>query len=67
MNQWVRYTLAVVGYIVLAMFTKHYLTWTYGPIYFIVVLEVLPRLIYRIRYRRAAPSGDLALTAPRDS
>jgi hypothetical protein len=67
MSQWVRYTLAVVGYIVLGMFTKHYLTWTYGPIYFIVVLEVLPRLLYRIRYRRAAPRGDLALPAPHDS
>jgi hypothetical protein len=49
MRDWIRYSLAVVGYIVLAMFTKHYLTWTYGPIYFIVVLEVVPRVFRRIR------------------
>lgn len=49
MREFVRYAIAAVGYIVLAMFTKHYLTWTYGPIYYIVVLEVVPRLFRRVR------------------
>ena len=45
----VRYGLAVAGYIVLAMFTKQFLTWTYGPLYFMLTLEVLPRSWRRLR------------------
>jgi hypothetical protein len=49
MREFIRYAVAVVGYIVLGLFTKHYLTWTYGPIYYIVVLEVVPRLFRRTK------------------
>ena len=49
MNEFVRYGLAVVGYVVLAMFTKQFLTWTYGPLYFMLTLEVLPRTWRRLR------------------
>jgi hypothetical protein len=51
MRDWLRYTLAVLGYIGVAMLTKRLLTWTSGPIYFLVVLEVLPRLVARIKER----------------
>ena len=49
MSDPVRYGLAVVGYIVLAMFTQQFLTWTYGPLYFMLTLEVLPRTWRRLR------------------
>ena len=45
----------MIGYIVLSLFTKRFLTWTWGPFYFIVVLEVLPRVIGRLRGKAAAP------------
>jgi hypothetical protein len=51
MRDALRYTLAVLGYIGLAMLTKRFLTWTSGPIYFVLVLEVLPRTVARIRQR----------------
>jgi 4-amino-4-deoxy-L-arabinose transferase-like glycosyltransferase len=47
-----RYGLAVLGYIGLAMLTKQFLTWTYGPLYFVLTLEVLPRTWRRLRGRR---------------
>jgi hypothetical protein len=62
----IRYGVVVLGYIVLAMFTKRYLTWTWGPIYFMTMLEVVPRLFHRIRYGRAKPSVS-ALSAPPES
>jgi hypothetical protein len=52
MNDWVRYSLAVVGYVVISFFTKTLLTWTTGPMYFIAVLEVLPRTVRWIRAAR---------------
>jgi hypothetical protein len=51
MKDWIRYALAVLGYIGLAMLTKRFLTWTSGPIYFLLVLEALPRSVTRIRQR----------------
>jgi hypothetical protein len=51
MKDGLRYGLAVVGYIGLSLFTKHLLTWTAGPIYFLFVLEVLPRSLARVRRR----------------
>ena len=48
MREWVRYALAVAGYIALSFLTKRFLTWTYGPSYFILTLEVLPRLWRRV-------------------
>ncbi len=40
---------AVVGYIVLSLFTKRFLTWTWGPFYFILTLEIIPRVVHRLR------------------
>jgi hypothetical protein len=60
-----RYGLAVAGYIVLAMFTKQFLTWTYGPLYFMATLEVLPRTWRRLRALRATPAPASEATAGR--
>jgi hypothetical protein len=43
------YTAAVVFYIGLGVYTQRFLTWTWGPIYFVLTLEGLPRLIGRVR------------------
>jgi hypothetical protein len=51
-----RYAVAVLGYIGLAMITKQFLTWTYGPLYFMLTLEVLPRLWRRVRRSRPHPA-----------
>jgi hypothetical protein len=56
MREWVRYAAALLGYIALAMLTKQFVTWTWGPIYFLVMLEALPRMLRRIRNWRAARS-----------
>lgn len=44
----VRYPLAVLGYIALILLTKDFLTFTWGVCYFVVVLEVLPRVVRRL-------------------
>jgi hypothetical protein len=51
-----RYILAVLGYIALGFATKEYLTFTWGLIYFMLVLELMPRT-YR-RFRRWLASRD---------
>lgn len=45
------YGLAVLGYIAISWWTKALLTWTWGPTYFVLVLEALPRS-YRLLRRR---------------
>jgi hypothetical protein len=52
MRDVVRYGLALLAYIGLAMITKRFLTWTAGPIFFVLVLEALPRTVARVRRRR---------------
>ena len=49
------YVLAVVGYFVLSVVTKTFLTWTMATLYFVLVLDVVPRIIGRIR--RPPPDG----------
>jgi hypothetical protein len=53
----VQYTLAVLGYIALILLTKDFLTFTWGVIYYVTVLEVLPRFVRRIRGRWNEPNG----------
>jgi hypothetical protein len=57
MRDGLRYALAVLGYIGLSFLTKKFLNWTAGPIYFLFVLEFLPRAVDRVRRRwpRASP------------
>jgi hypothetical protein len=47
-----RYAAAVLGYIVIGYFDKRWVAFTWGPLYFIAVLEVLPRTYRRIRNPR---------------
>lgn len=47
--EFARYALAVLVFIGIAMFTKQFLTWTWGPMYFVTVLEVLPRSFRAVR------------------
>ena len=49
------YVLAVLGYFVLSIVTKTFLTWTMATLYFVLVLDVVPRIIGWIR--RAASDG----------
>jgi hypothetical protein len=44
-----RYALAIAGYIVLGYVTKQFVAFTWGPIYFVTVLEILPRAYRRVR------------------
>ena len=44
-----KYALAVLGYVVLGLFTKHFLAPTYGVLYFVLVLYVLPRVWHAVR------------------
>jgi hypothetical protein len=54
----VQYTLAVLGYIALILLTKDFLTFTWGVFYFVTVLEVLPRIVRRIRGHWNEPGGS---------
>lgn len=48
----VTYGLAIVAYIVIGFFTKRLLTWNLAFLYFLVVLEFLPRLFRRLARRK---------------
>jgi hypothetical protein len=52
-----RYVLAVLGYIALGTQTKGYLSFAWGLTYFVLVLDVLPRLYRWIRDRRIASTN----------
>jgi hypothetical protein len=49
----VRYGLAVLVFIGVSFLTKNFLTWTSGPLFFIIVLEVIPRTFRRLRSSRS--------------
>jgi hypothetical protein len=51
-REFLRYAAAVLGYIVIGYFDKRWVAFTWGPLYFIAVLEVLPRTYRRIRNPR---------------
>jgi hypothetical protein len=48
-----KYTLAVLAFIGVSFLTKNFLTWTSGPLFFIIVLEVIPRTFRRLRGTRS--------------
>ena len=58
MKDVVKYGVAVGLYIALGLVTKRFLTWTWGPFYFIVVLEVLPRSFTRLRHGAPKPFSE---------
>ena len=52
------YVASVVTYIVITLFTKRLLTWNLAMLYFIVTIDLLPRLYRRIRHGSSmAPDG----------
>ena len=52
MREFVRYALAVLAFVGVSFLTKNFLTWTTGPFFFVVVLEVLPRTLRGLRAAR---------------
>jgi len=48
-----KYTFAVLAFIGVSFLTKNFLTWTSGPLFFILVLEVIPRTFRRLRTYRS--------------
>jgi hypothetical protein len=57
-DEFVRYAVAVLGLIMIGMFTKRFVAFTWGPLYFVTVLEILPRMYRRLRFPHA-PRPDL--------
>ena len=47
------YAVSVAGYILITLFTKQLVSWNRALLYFVVTLEVLPRLVRALRVRRA--------------
>ena len=43
------YAASVVTYIVITLFTKRLLTWNLAMLYFVVTIDLLPRLYRRVR------------------
>jgi hypothetical protein len=52
-KEFVRYALAVLAFIGVSFLTKNFLTWTTGPLFFVIVLEVIPRTVRRYRASRS--------------
>jgi hypothetical protein len=55
-----RYLLAVAGYVVIGALTKNYLSFTWGLLYFVTVLDFLPRSVRRLRSMLAEPTQPSA-------
>ena len=52
------YALAVLAFIGVSFLTKNFLTWTSGPLFFIILLEVIPRTFRRLRTSRSAEPAE---------
>ena len=52
----ITYSFAIAAYIAIGFVTKKLLTWNLALLYFVVVLEFLPRLVRRV-FRRSAPEA----------
>lgn len=51
----VTYGLAIAAYIVIGFFTKKLLTWNLAFLYFLVVLEFVPRAVRHVTRRKSSP------------
>lgn len=64
MKDIVKYGSAVVVYVALTLVTKKHLNWIAGPLFLVVIFDVIPRMARRVRGARggAAPqrSSELA-------
>lgn len=62
MKDFVKYGGAVVVYVALTLVTKKHLNWIAGPLFLVVIFDVIPRLARRVRGRPGAapePSPEL--------
>jgi hypothetical protein len=50
----VLYAISVLAYIAITLFTKRLLTWNLAMLYFVVTLDLLPRLYRRLRFGTTA-------------
>jgi hypothetical protein len=55
-----RYVAAVAGYVGIGALTKNYLSFTWGLVYFVTVLDALPRALRRLRSRAETPPEQLS-------
>jgi hypothetical protein len=62
-----KYAVAVVGYIIIGYLSKEFVAFTWGPLYFVAVLEVLPRTYRRLRNPRGPGPRLGPLEAPDDA
>ncbi len=53
------YAASVVAYIVITLFTKRLLTWNLAMLYFVVTIDLMPRLYRRTRFGPATQSESL--------
>ena len=51
MKTWILYVASVAAYITITLFTKRLLTWNLAMLYFVVTLDLLPRVVRRARTR----------------
>ena len=49
-KQRVLYAVSLTAYILITLFTKRLLTWNLAMLYFVVTIDLLPRLYRRVRY-----------------
>lgn len=50
MKERLLYAASVTAYILITLFTKRLLTWNLAMLYFVVTIDLLPRLYRRLRY-----------------
>ncbi|MDO8388897.1 MAG: hypothetical protein Q7V57_00285 [Actinomycetota bacterium] len=53
------YGASVVAYITITLFTKKLLTWNLAMLYFVVTIDLLPRLYRRVRFGEPFGQADL--------
>jgi hypothetical protein len=58
------YALAVLGYFAIGILTKTFLTFTMGLLYFILTLDVLPRIYGWLRRPRREPEAPVDAVKP---
>lgn len=59
MRTWLIYVASVVAYITITLFTKRLLTWNLAMLYFVVTIDLLPRLYRRLRFGEPFGQADL--------
>lgn len=50
MKERLLYAASVTAYILITLFTKRLLTWNLAMLYFVVTIDLLPRLYRRVRF-----------------